>query len=175
MTLCWCSRTARASHHSSISCAVLRAVGTIVWHSLMPSYAPASHWASTSTSMISSGSKLRFQCLTVGIRTAEQLAPSAFLASAAGCALLISSILPAGVVTSGDHWIDTSQAWRKLTGIDPNVVAQISSQAARTAMSLSSPSEYFQLPSRTISLKHASWLLLHLILVTGSMLLCCLR
>ena len=47
----------------------------------------------------------------IGIRSADQLAPSAYLASAAGCAGLVSSILPPLLQDTPNPWLSCAKAF----------------------------------------------------------------
>src|SRR5207245_6547442 len=94
----------------------------------------------------------------LGIRRAEQLAPSAFLASAASSNLLITSKLPASVASVGDRWVGVAeQEWRKISGVEPSAVTQNHSQRGWDALVVTEAKRMLTL-SFTDSLSRARFL-----------------
>ena len=67
----------------------------------------------------------------IGIRRATQLAPSAYLASAAGCSELIQLILPSKLRGLTDPYFATGvEVWRQGSSADPPCPSQLTQQHA---------------------------------------------
>ena len=67
----------------------------------------------------------------LGVRSATQLAPSAFLASAAGCASITQELLPPRLRDTAYHARDdTLQVWREGLDVSPPLAADASRQKA---------------------------------------------